>query len=131
MKTPAIAALAIVGIALAPSAGQACGARDEDEIAATYDHAVVQRAAANGDVMVYCAIRGPLDEERLKQAASGVQGVRPDSVRVAAQPATLSFAIDPTVRSPRAAIEATQRALPSTVRLTLVRLVVPEPSRTR
>lgn len=131
MRTPAIAALAIVWIALAPPTGQACGACDEDEIAATYDHAVVQRAAAKGDVMVYCSVSGPLDDQQVKQAAIAVQGVRPDSVRVASHPAALSFAIDPAVQSPSAAIEAAQRALPSNVRLTLVRQVAPEPSGVR
>ncbi|MGQ0622695.1 MAG: hypothetical protein ACT4QA_22800 [Panacagrimonas sp.] len=129
MKGPSLAVLATMLLALAPAAAQACGACDEDKIAATYDHAVVRRAAASGDVMVYCAISGPFDDERLKRAASGVHGVRPDSVRVAAQPAALSFAVDPTVQSPQAAIELAQSALPSNLHLTLVRLVMPAPAR--
>lgn len=113
------------------TAAEACGACDEDKMAATYDHAVVQRAAASGDVMVYCAISGPLGHERVRQAASRVPGVRVDSVRISAQPAALSFAVDPTVRTPQAAIDMAQRDLPSNLRVSLVRLVLPEPSDAR
>lgn len=132
MKPFALEVLAAAAlVALAPAATQACGACDEDKIAVTFDHAVVQRAAARGDVMVYCSVSGPFDGEQLKHAAREVQGVKADSVRVAAEPAAISFAVDPKVQSPQAAIEATQRAVSSGMRLTLVRLVMPEPANAR
>jgi hypothetical protein len=65
----------------------ACGACDEDKIAATYDHGVVTRAAAGGEVMV------------------------------------LSFAVDPKLRSPQAAVAAAQRAMAPRTQLTIVRLL--------
>lgn len=125
------AALAAVPAVLASKASHACGACDEDKIAATYDHAVVQRATARGDVMVYCAVSGPLDAPRLRQVAGRVRGVEPHSVRVSSQPAALSFAVDPGVLTPQAAIDAVQRGVPSDVHLSLVRLLVPEPARVR
>ncbi len=105
---------------LTPVASHACGACAEDKIAATYDHAIVTRAAAKGDVMVYCEVVGPFDQHRLTQAVRRVRGVRADSVRTSAQPAALSFAVDPSRQSPQAAIEATQRGLPAGTRLTIV-----------
>jgi hypothetical protein len=105
------------------SASLACGACAEDKVAATYDHAVVRDAAASGDVMVFCAVGGPLDAARLKAAARGVRGVRPRSVRVSAQPAALSFAIEPKFQSPQAAVDLMQRAAAPGTRLTIVRLM--------
>ncbi len=106
----------------------ACGACIEDKVAATYDHAVVRHAAASGDVMVFCAVGGPLDAARLKAAVRGVRGIRPRSVRVSAQPAALSFAFEPTFQSPQAAVERIQRAAAPGTRLTIVRLM-PSPDR--
>jgi hypothetical protein len=119
---PVAIAIAATLAAIAPSAGQACGACDEDKIAATYDHAVVERAAATGGVVVFCAITGPLDAQRLTHAVRRVRGVEPRSVRVSTQPAALSFAVDPKVRSPQAAVEAAQRSLTPGTRVTIVRL---------
>jgi len=112
-------------VALAPAASLACGACVEDKIAATYDHGVAEQAAANGDVIVFCEVTGSLDAQRLKQAVRRVHGVKPQSVRVSAQPAALSFTVDPRAHSPQAAVEAAQRSLvPGTV-LTIVRLGQP------
>ena len=116
-----VAALGAAFAAVAPVAGHACGACIEDKIAATYDHAVAMRAAAKGDVMVYCEVVGPLDPHRLTQAVRRVRGIKADSVRTSAQPAALSFAVDPSRLSPAAAVEATQRGLPAGTRLTIVR----------
>ena len=114
--------MAAVLAAIAPAASQACGACVEDKIAAAYDHGVVERAAASGDVMVFCEVTGSLDAQRLKQAVRRVHGVKPQSVRVSTQPAALSFAVDPRARSPQAAVEAAQRSLAPGTRLTIVRL---------
>ena len=117
-------------VAFAPTAGLACGACVEDKVAATYDHGVVEQAAASGDVMVFCEVTGSLDAQRLKRAVERVHGVKPQSVRVSAQPAALSFAVDPTARSPQAAVDAAQHGLAPGTRLIIVRLrrpVTPSP----
>ncbi len=110
-------------VALAPAASHACGACIEDKAAATYDHAVAMRAAARGDVMMYCEVAGAFDPQRLTQAVRRVRGIKADSVRIAAQPAALSFALDPSRLSPEAAVAATQRGLATGTRLTIVRRV--------
>jgi hypothetical protein len=105
------------------TASLACGACAEDKVAATYDHAVIRHAAASGDVVVFCEVGGPLDAARLKAAVRGVRGVRPRSVRVSAQPPAVSFALDPMLQSPQAAIERMRRALAPGTRLIIVRLM--------
>jgi len=122
MKAIAIAA-ALAGIA--PSAAYACGACVEDKIAATYDHGVVERAAASGDVMVFCEVTGAPDLRRLRAAVRRVRGVEPQSVRVSAQPAAMSFALDPRVLSPHGAVQAAQRGMAPGTRLSIVRLQPP------
>jgi hypothetical protein len=111
--------------AIAPSASQACGACVEDKVAATYDHGVVERAAASGEVMVFCEVIGPLDAQRLKEAVRRVRGVKPQSVRVSEQLAAMSFAVNPRVRSPQGAVETAQRGMASGTRLRIVRLQWP------
>lgn len=122
----AAVALTPMLIALAPGVSHACGACVEDNVAATYDHAVVMRAAARKEVMVWCGVSGPLDLPRLKDLASHLRGVEPRSVRVSADPAALSFAVDPFMLLPQAAVDALQRKLPSATHLTLIRLLTPE-----
>jgi len=117
------AALVAVLGSLLCSASLACGACAEDKVAATYDHALVRQAAARGDVMVFCEVRGPVDASRLKAAALGVHGVRPHSVRVSAQPAALSFALDPTLQSAQAAVERMRRAAGPGTRLAIVQVL--------
>ena len=109
-------------VVFAPAASLACGACVEDKIAATYDHGVVEQAVANGDVIVFCEITGSLDAQRLMQTTRRVHGIKPKSVRVSAQPPALSFAVDPNVRSPQAAVDAAQRSLTPGTRLTIVHL---------
>lgn len=117
------ALLAVVLAASVPGVSHACGACDEDNIAATYDHAVVERAATRGDVMVFCAVTGPIDTRRLAETARRVRGIQPDSVRVSAQPPALSFALDPRVQSPQAAVDAVQRGSQQGASLSILRLL--------
>jgi hypothetical protein len=100
----------------------ACGTCAEDKIAATYDHATVQRAAAAGRVMVFCELAGPWDDAPLKRAAARVRGLDVRSFRVAREPAALSFALDPKQQSPQAAVLALQAAAPAGTRVGLVRV---------
>jgi len=100
-------------LALAPGAW-ACGACVEDKIAATYDYAVVQRAAAQGRVVVFCELKGPVQVAKLRKATAGVSGVDPASVRISDNPAALSFVLNPARQSPKAAVMELQRQLPAT-----------------
>ena len=117
--------------AVAPAASHACGACVEDKVAATYDHGAVQRAAARGDVVVFCELAGPFDPARLKAAARGALGVRSESVRVSVQPAALSFVIEPQLASPQTAVDVMQRAVAPGTRLTIVRLLAARSSQAR
>lgn len=113
-------ALAAVLLALFARTAWPCGACVEDQVAATYDHAVVQRAAAKGHVVVFCRLQGAVDVQRIKAAARGVSGLAVASVRVSAQPPAISFALDTARQSPQAAAAALQQALPG-MRLTVIR----------
>lgn len=110
-----------IALALAPRAW-ACGACVEDKIAATYDHAVVQGAAARGRVIVFCELSGSIDPSRVRKAAAGIRGLDRASVRISANPGALSFALDPARQSPRAAVAGLQRQMPAT-RVAILRLM--------
>jgi hypothetical protein len=108
-------------LALAAPAVWACGVCVEDKVAATYDYAVVQRALARGQVVVYCEMSGRGGDARLRQAAARVPGLDAASVRISAEPAALSFALDAAKRSPAAAAAALQHAVPG-VHLHVIRI---------
>ena len=109
--------------ALAPLASHACGVCVEDNVAATYDHQVVTHAKTVGNVVVFCEIAGQFDARQLAKLTQRVQGVRAQSVRTSAQPPALSFAFDQTRQSPQAAVDAIQRSLPDSTRLSIVRVM--------
>ena len=125
VRAPPVWAAVLVAAASAftPTAGHACGACVEDKIAATYDHGVVKRAQARGNVVVFCEVTGPLAAQGLKDVVRKIGGVNRQSVRVSTQPAALSFAVDPRQRSPQAAVDAVQRAVPPGTRVSIVRLL--------
>ena len=117
------ARLALAAAALLTfSSVQACGVCNEDKIAATYDHAVVRRANLQGRVIVVCEVRGALDSRWLKTAASRLKGVDPASLRISANPATLSFALDSRQQSPQAAVDALQAMAGGGTQVVVVRL---------
>ena len=122
MRAAALTLAAAFAGVLAPVPANACGVCDEDKVAATYDHAVVRRAASQGRVMVFCEVRGPLDSRRLKTVAGRVKGLDATSLRTSAAPATLSFALDPTRQSAQAAVSALQALAPPGTQLTIVRM---------
>ena len=104
-----------------------CGACVEDQIAATYDHAVMTQAVARHHVVVFAAVerRGSskFDMRELSRAAAASKGVVAGSVRVSGEPSALSFALDATARRPEqtlADIEARLRA--TGVKLSLLRV---------
>jgi hypothetical protein len=123
LSTPLLAGV----LAFLPVVAHACGACIEDKIAATYDHAVIDRAVANRWQVVFVAIDGPVDASKLTArivlAAPRVRGVRASTVRTSVSPPAFSFALD-AVSDPRVAVAAFQTALGDrTARLTLVRMV--------
>jgi hypothetical protein len=118
MKASLAGALLLLGLAQA----QACGICAEDKVAATYDYRSVQDALARGRVVVYCELAGWADVQRTRQAAARVRGVEARSVRVSAQPAALSFVLDPKQQSPQAAVLALQAALRTGTKLAILKV---------
>jgi hypothetical protein len=111
-------------LALPLSPALACGACDEDKVAATYDHAAVQKAAAQKQVVVFCDVQGPApDAARMRRVAATTSGIDAASVRTSAAPATVSFTIDPRKRSPQSAAAALQRGAPAGTRIAVVRVL--------
>jgi hypothetical protein len=94
-----------------PPSALACGACDEDKVAATYDHAVVQQAATQKRVIVYCDVSGSVTPEKLREAVASVAGVDATSIRISKEPAALSFALDPKVQSAQSAVAEMKRVL--------------------
>jgi hypothetical protein len=117
-------------LALLAGAGHAaaCGVCIEDKIAVTYDHAVVTRATQQGHVVVFAAMDGMADAQAMAldatTAARRARGVDRGSVRAAAQPAALSFALDPGVQPPERAIAAIEKSARTPgLKLTLLKVV--------
>jgi hypothetical protein len=113
--------------ATAPTMGLACGACDEDKIAATYDHAVIDAAIARHRQVVFVAIDGPVDVQqigtRLAAAAAKVRGVQAGTLRTSPAPPAFSFVLD-TTQTPQAAVAGFRRAVgDSSARLTVLRIM--------
>lgn len=92
----------------------ACGVCLQDKIAATYDHALVQRAIEQRRVVVFAEPRAPVEAAALARAvgsaAARVPGVDPSTVRTNATPASLSFTVDPKRAQPREALAAIRKS---------------------
>jgi len=101
---------------------QACGVCVEDKVAATYDYAVVQRASAQGQVVVFCEIVGPVDAARIRKASAKVRGLDASTVRVSETPAAISFVVDAKNQSPQAAAAAIQQGLAKGIEVKVLRL---------
>jgi hypothetical protein len=118
--TAALASAAALG-------AMACGVCIDDKVAATWDNAVVERAIARHQVVVFAEAHSGAEASgaarSLRVAASRVRGIERASVRAAAQPLTLSFALDPKLVTPREALESVRRkaAIPQ-LELTLLRV---------
>lgn len=109
-----VGAATFAALAAAVPAAQACGVCVEDKVAATYDHAIVMRAIERRHVVVFASAEGNAlgaDVARaMTAAAARVRGIDRASVRSAAAPLALSFALDTKVRSPEDALAAVGRA---------------------
>jgi hypothetical protein len=108
----------------------ACGFCLEDKLAATYDHALVQRAMQQRRVVVFAEPHAQVDDARLSKslvaAAGRVRGVDAKSVRTSASPPTLSFVLDPAASNPRSALDAIGKAAAlKGLRIELLRVIEP------
>ena len=122
---PGWIAIAAALAATAPATGLACGACDEDKVAATYDHAVIDAAVARHRQVVFVAIDGPVDVQqiatRLTAAAAKVRGVRAGTLRTSLAPPAFSFALD-TTQTAHAAVAGFRKAVGDFgARLTVIR----------
>jgi hypothetical protein len=98
-------------LAASPIAGMACGVCLEDKIAATYDHALVQRALEQDRVVVFAEPRAAIDAARLKALAARAArapGVDASTVRTSAAPQSVSFVLDPKRASAHATLASLQ-----------------------
>ena len=114
--------LGAVAIIVAAAPAVACGTCAEDKVAATYDHAVVERAMSTGRVVVFCEVRGVLDAKRLRAAARRVKGIDVASLRTSTEPAALSFVLRSARQPPEAAVSALQALAPRGTQLVIVHL---------
>jgi chloramphenicol 3-O-phosphotransferase len=126
MKQLLIMMLAAFAIGAA-TASLACGACDEDKVAATYDHAIIAAAMARHERVVFVAVDGPVSGEklaaRIAAAAVRMRGVQKGTLRTSASPPAFSFALD-AAQKPEAAVARFREAIGDMpARLTLVRVM--------
>ena len=116
-----------------PLAAWSCGVCDEDKVAATYDHAVISRAAVARQTVVFVAVDSPVEAQafarRVATVAPGVRGVLRSSVRTAVAPVAFSFVLDPAVQTPASAVGELRRLLNPDTDLRIVRIVSAPPRR--
>ena len=89
---------ALIGCTLLAASAQAfaCGYCVEDQIAATYDHAVVTGALARKHHVAFLHVDGTAPSRAvLEQAVYSAPGVDRGTARVSADLLTVSFAYDP------------------------------------
>ncbi|MEP7057032.1 MAG: hypothetical protein ABI809_04585 [Caldimonas sp.] len=126
--------VALVLLGALHAAALACGACDEDKVAATYDHGVVAAARAAHRSVVYVAIEGPVDARaaaaRIAREGERTPGIRRATLRVSSEPAAFSFVADRAQRPPDATLADLRRriAMPG-LRFSVVRIVHPDPRR--
>ncbi|HYD75971.1 hypothetical protein [Ramlibacter sp.] len=116
-------AFLLAAAALAAPGAWACGTCAEDKVAATYDYALLQKAARQGRVMVFCEVAGPWDAARLQAAARKTRGVDPDSLRFSRELSAMSFALDTKRQSAQGAALAIQRGAPEGTRVKIVQVM--------
>jgi 2-keto-3-deoxy-L-rhamnonate aldolase RhmA len=124
----AVAAALLWTAALHTPPAAACGVCIEDKVAATYDHGIVMSATAKQHVVVFAQVEGPADmsalSSRIVAVAGRMPGVERSTVRTSASPAAFSFALDPRVRSPEAAVAQVEKQLKRPgVHLSVLRVV--------
>lgn len=125
MKTT-LTALLLAATAALPLGAAACGACDEDKIAATYDHAVIERAQREHGAVVFAAITGDGDAAHLEKVAADTarktRGIDKSSVRSSQSPLALSFAVDARTDPSKALAEVQRIAATAGANLALVKV---------
>ena len=105
----------------------ACGVCVEDRVAATYDHALVRRAATEHRSMVFVALDGPdasRVRDRIASTAANLTAVQRGSLRYAESPAAFSFVLATRGAKPDATVAAFRKATAGMqVSMTIVRLM--------
>ena len=105
---PLTLALSLGPLVTARTPAHACGHCIEDKVAATYDHAVLTRAARDGHVVVFADIRGPAAgagpalKTFIARTLAATPGIDGGTVRVSLDPPAASFACDPARHAPNA-----------------------------
>jgi hypothetical protein len=94
------ACLLAAALALWTRPAPACEICVEDHVAATYDHAVIARAEAEGLQVLFVAVSGkdagaPRGEAAVRRALATTPGVDRASIRYSVFPAAASFAWNP------------------------------------
>jgi len=119
-----------------PVAAWSCGVCDEDKVTATYDHAVISRAAAARRTVVFVAVDSQVEAQafarRVAAVAPGVRGVLRSSVRTAVAPVApvaFSFVLDPGVQTPAGAVAELRLLLDTDTDLRILRIVSAPPRR--
>ena len=112
-----------------PSLAFGCGVCIEDKVAATYDHAIVTKAAAKKQLVVFGAVDGANINagqvtKRIVATAGDIKGVQRGTTLASVEPLAFSFALDPRAQTPEAAIADLQRRLDMPgLRLTFIRVL--------
>ena len=116
--------IVVAALSAALPTASACGVCVEDKVAATYDHAVIERATANGQQVVFVAVDGPVAGDALgaKIAKANVKGVVAGTVRVSAAPAAFSFVLDAREEPTRAVTGFRHPLADPRAQLTLLRI---------
>ena len=119
--------IAMVMALSAPTAVHACGACVEDKVAATYDHSVIHASIAKHRQVVFVAVDGTVDINkvgaRIAAAASKVHGIVGGTLRTSIEPPAFSFALDGAENSNRAVADFRKALADSGVHLTLIRIM--------
>ena len=113
----------MIGVAtlLTPIIVLACGVCIEDKVAVVYDHDVIQRAQSEGQIVVFCDVQGTIAPERARDVMATIPGVQARSIRISKAPVALSFAVDPAILSPEAAIQRAETVSGSDMKLIILR----------
>src|SRR5262245_8561352 len=111
-----ISVLALAAALALPLPGFACEICVEDQVAATYDHAVVEKAEAAGHLVLFTAVHGKTAgaahrEAAIRSAIASVAGVDRSSIRLSADPPAASFAWDPKRITSRTVLRAINNRL--------------------
>jgi hypothetical protein len=129
MKLAAAGVTALFTILAIPAA--ACGYCLDDKVAAAYDHAVVERALAQGHEMAFLSLEMAQPATRdtgaaIRRVIERIPGVDRGSVRVALEAGGLSLAFDPTRLPAGSVLNALDRAVaPLGARTALLRFGSP------